>query len=869
MRQSVFPLLLSAIVLSFAAPRAQAVNFQCAQHTIDINEADGPVKLELVRDGDLSLPARATFAIAELIAETWKPVGEGFLSTPFEPGSNRASVLMPVDDDDYIGERQFRVTCHGRLVPDPNSIVSGQIDITVHDDEPFPTITRSDVVINESDASPIDIPFTLDKGFGRAPALRTQGVHISASYDDYRVGPWPTVLARALGGHLQISVIDDAVVEADETFAVQIIEGFIVRKQFTVTIVDDDSAPFPVALDKNSYEFTEGGANSVTITRGGNLSEPAAGTLHVDTQTPNVWPADVPVSFAAGQASKTISLPYDDHAFGGNRRAQLQFIAPNRFVAATAVVALDDDDPMPVLSIAGTEVQEGKSGQTTNAEVTLTLNVPLAVDLKVDVVTVPGTATEGDYTHLRKEVVFPPGALLRKVPIAIRGDEQIEPDETLRVTIQNCCDSLALNPEPTATITIRNDDDGLPQPAYAFARPMTTEWNEAQDWLTATIVRSGATNVPSTVRATFRSTAQDIRFRAGETRKEVRFYIDDTVYTRVPQGGAIDLLVGTKLHEREYVSIIENEPKPVITFEDFEVTEGNVDRSVAFVVNITPPLAVALEPKLLVSEYGNGALVREDLASLRTGTRITIPAGASRVTIPFYVIGDNSEEEVERFGLLLSEINPLDATVQGEAMCTVHDDDRPGAWLTLPPSVARGATATVTLTLKLAAAADETFLISTPAPDRISVPRSVIVRGGHKSATFDIAGLGAGDAELSVTLPNRQVISEAIFVYTLMTPILPERVRVPVGTSVPVTIAFSGIADGAVQVSAASGDSAIAGVESSAALAADGGTIAIHGVAAGTTTLAITLPAELGGTTATVPVEVYVPGPGKSRAARH
>ena len=855
--------------------------FQCAQPTMNVIESATPVKLEIVRDGDLSLDARAVFEVQEqLTPGKWTQIES--LPATFATGSDRTSALLPIDDNEYISNRRLRVICWGYLSNSGGA--NGYLDITIQDDEPFPTITRPDLFVNEGDASPITVPFSLDKGFGRSTTLTTYGFNVTASYNDYNVKPDTLVYAHALGSGIVIYIANDALAETDETFLVEIREGALIRKQFIVTIVDDDSTQFPITFDKTSYELTEGGANNVTLTRGGITSKPSTGTLRIDTRFPSVWPAEVPVAFAAGQTSKTISLPYDDTAYGGSRVGTLQFIAPNRFIAATAPVSMTDDDPMPVVSIAAGDVIEGKSGETKHAEVMLTLSAPLSVDLFFDVVTVSGTATAGsDYTHFDKEAFFAPGQLSRKMLIPVRGDDELEPDETLRVEIRNCCDSLALIEPHSATITIRNDDDGLPPPAepeYRLERPLNNLLNESNIWLSAIVIRSGVTNRATSVRATLSSVysgrtflPQDVRFRAGETRKEVRFYIDDPVYTRDGYVAALELYTGTTRQDTAYFRIDENETRPVITFgKEFVVREGNEDRGSAFVVKITPPSSKALEATLLLTGHGSGATPSSDLAGIRDGQRYTIPAGASEIAIPFRVIGDNVSEGVEEFRFSFMEVDRLEATVHGDATCTVLDDESPVAWLTVPPGIARGSTGKVTLNLRVTAHQDETFLVSTNMPDRISVPATVTVRGGDLSATFDVTGLGAGDATIDVKLSNRYLnarISDEVFVYTLITPILPERVRVPLGRSVPVTIGLSAAPEGAVQVSAASGDRAIAGVDASAALAPDGGTINIYGAAVGTTAITITLPAEFGGTTASIPVDVYAPQPGKSRAARH
>jgi hypothetical protein len=884
MRPSISAFLLSAAVLCAAAPPARAeVHFQCDKGTLDVNESAGAVSLELTRDGDLSLWAEAAFSVEEQTGPgTWTSVGNHYWTALFAPGSNLASVAVPMNDGVYTGDRLRRAICFGFLTPNGGGSSVGNVFINIHDDEPFPTITRPDLVVQEGDPDPpyvsVSVPFTLSGPFGRTTALRAYGYSGTASYSDFGVTTDFTVQANTTNAWLTIHIAYDDVAESDEMFEVRIVENNVVRKTFNVTILDDDSAPFPVSFSQADYAFHEGASNSVTLTRGGNTAVAGAGTLHVESDTAQVWPADVPVAFAAGQASKTIAMPFNDQAFGGNRIGLLQFIAPNGFIAAEAPIGMDDDDPMPVLSIAGGEVLEGASGETKQADVTLTLTAPLAVDLELNIATANGTATSDDYNALEKKVFFAPGSLSQKVAVTIRGDGAAEADETVRVEITHCCSSLALVDQHSAIITIRNDDSGNPDdipPSYRFVRPMTRLWNESQQWLQATVVRSGsgidrAASVYVRLAAgPARQFDREVRFRRGETQAIARFYIDDPFYSGT-SSGTIELIGPTGRQDQEPINIIENESKPVITFSDANATEGDVDRTVALVVTVTPPSFLPIQAKVALSAYG--VSLSSDINGIRDNQEYTIPGLRSTVPIPFDIVGDNQQESTEAFDFTLRAVDPAVATVRGSAIFTIHDDDRPAATLTVPPGLARGATATITFTLSSLAPADETFAISTTTPELLAVPATVQVRGGTTSATFEVSALAAGNATVAVKLTPRLLsatVTESLFVYRLVTPILPERVRVPVGTTVLASVAFSEAVEGDVQLTLASDDRSVAATAASDVLGTDSSLIAIHGVSIGTTRLAITMPAELGGTTAYVAVDVYEPVSERKRAARH
>ncbi len=122
----------------------------------------------------------------------------------------------------------------------------------------------------------------------------------------------------------------------------------------------------------------------------------------------------------------------------------------------TAVGTIVDDDPPPAVSITGTTVNEGDTSLT-DAVATVSLSAPSAYDVTVQYATADGTAAApGDYSPASGEVTIPAGATEAKVHVAVHGDTQMEPDETLRLTLADPVNATLGT--AGATITIHDDE---------------------------------------------------------------------------------------------------------------------------------------------------------------------------------------------------------------------------------------------------------------------------------------------------------------------------------------------------------------------------------------------------------------------------
>ena len=140
-----------------------------------------------------------------------------------------------------------------------------------------------------------------------------------------------------------------------------------------------------------------------------------------------------------------------------------------------------DDDASPSLSIADADVTEGNSG-TRGVVFTVTLSSVSGRTVTVDFDTADGTAVApADYAGESGTLEFAPGETTATIEVAVKGDTQIEPDETFAVELSDPgAGSLG---DAAATGTIVNDDSV----AITIDDATVTEGNPPPGTRTATL----------------------------------------------------------------------------------------------------------------------------------------------------------------------------------------------------------------------------------------------------------------------------------------------------------------------------------------------------------------------------------------------
>jgi uncharacterized repeat protein (TIGR01451 family) len=122
---------------------------------------------------------------------------------------------------------------------------------------------------------------------------------------------------------------------------------------------------------------------------------------------------------------------------------------------------IQNDDPIPTVSVADITVTEGNAG-TTNAIFQVRLSAAPALPVFVTYSTAGGTAQAGtDFIATNGFVTFPPGnpQLTRNIIVPVRGDTNLEPSESFRILI-NPTNAVAVNTQAVCTI-LTDDGQGM------------------------------------------------------------------------------------------------------------------------------------------------------------------------------------------------------------------------------------------------------------------------------------------------------------------------------------------------------------------------------------------------------------------------
>lgn len=165
------------------------------------------------------------------------------------------------------------------------------------------------------------------------------------------------------------------------------------------------------------------------------------------------------VTFKPKDVSETITIPViGDLTSESNKTFTVQLSNPvNATLGDSAAVGtIIDNDSAPTLSVSGTSVNEGNSGQTA-ASVAVTLSKAFTSTVTVNYATVNGSATAGsDYTAASGTLTFNPGETSKTVAVSITGDTDVESNETFTVGLSSASGASIATSQ--ATVTIVNDD---------------------------------------------------------------------------------------------------------------------------------------------------------------------------------------------------------------------------------------------------------------------------------------------------------------------------------------------------------------------------------------------------------------------------
>ncbi|MEX2188054.1 MAG: Calx-beta domain-containing protein [Pirellulales bacterium] len=459
---------------------------------------------------------------------------------------------------------------------------------------------------------------------------------------------------------------------------------------------------------------------------------------------------------------------------------------------------VDDDTPVPTLSISdGTVVVEGDSG-TASMVFTVTLVNPPAEAVQVNYQTVDGTASslDLDYADTFGTLVFTPGtagATQQTISVPIIGDTLVELDETFTVELFTATGATIGDGEGTGTIT--DDDSATISIADAVA---VVEGDSGTVAMTFTVTLSGEVDTDVTVTIDTSGvtatggvdfvaiTGQTITFTAGGALSQNITVLVNGDSTVEPDEVLSVVLSNISAGGRDVTfaddtadGSITDDDSLTISIGDVTLLEGTSGTATAFQFPITLSAPASADITVTVNTVDGTATAAGGDYTALVDNVVTIPAGMTTINVTVDVAADSDIETDEAFSVVISNAllgGVADGRVtiaagQDTATGAITNDDAESMLSIADASIAEGTGAgttllTFTITMSAVQSADVTVVVNTSDGtatvangDYTALVNFVVtISAGMTSATFDVevgrdARVGL-DEMFTVTLSN-------------------------------------------------------------------------------------------------------------------
>lgn len=394
---------------------------------------------------------------------------------------------------------------------------------TITDDDAPPVLTVENISLVEGAATtttPFPFVLTLSAPSSKSVTVTytTADVTAVAGTDYLAASQTVTFAPGETTKPATIAVNGDASGEAAETFALNLTNPTnvtLAATSATGTIINDDGAAAYFSIsDATSQQEGNSGTKTYTFNVTCTGTVPVGGAS-VTYTTANVTAtagtdydaATNTLSFTAGDCSgqtQNIQVTVNgDDTYEPNETFAVDLSNPTNNTAITdsqGVGTIENDDGLPIISIASVSAAEGDTGTKTFA-FEVTLSNPASTTITVDYATSAGAsnpATAGvDYVSTSATLNFAPGDKTATVNVTVNGDGIYELDESFNVTLSMPSANATLAGGTSVGVgTIANDET---KPTFAINDVTLNEGNSGTTIYTFTVSLTGPTYEPVSV----------------------------------------------------------------------------------------------------------------------------------------------------------------------------------------------------------------------------------------------------------------------------------------------------------------------------------------------------------------------------------
>ena len=480
-----------------------------------------------------------------------------------------------------------------------------------------------------------------------------------------------------------------------------------------------------ISVSIDSPSVTEGDSGSANLTFTATLNKASTEQVTVDYADAGTGTATSGTDYTAITggtltfAVNTTSQTFDVSVTGDTTDEADETVLVTLSNAANAAIGTatgtgtitDDDDP-PTVSVAAANVTEGDSGST-NLTFTATLSAASGKQVMVNWAEgTGGTATSGtDYTAITGgTLTFAAGTTSQTFNVSVTGDTDVEPNETVVVTLSSPTNATISATAGSATGTITDDD----KPTVSLSlSPSSISENGGVATVTATL--DGAVTVATTVTVAAAagtdtdsndftlSSANTLTIAAGDTTSTGTVTITavnnalDEPNKSVTVSGAVSHN-GVVTPASKTLTITDDDPAPMLSIDSPSVTEGDSgSKNLTFTATLSA--ASGREVTVDYADAGTGAATSgTDYTAITAGT-LTFAAGTISQTFNVAVTGDVLDEADETVKVRLKDpVNAAVSTTAGTGTGTITDNDATPTLSISSPSVAEGDSGSTSLT---------------------------------------------------------------------------------------------------------------------------------------------------------------------------
>ncbi|NER20064.1 MAG: DUF4347 domain-containing protein [Symploca sp. SIO1C2] len=596
-------------------------------------------------------------------------------------GQTTGTITVDIADD-AIDELDETFTVD--LISATNATIADNQGIgTITDNDLPPNLSINDVTVDEAGGI-ATFTVTLDAASGQDVTVDfATAIGTAVTPDDFTdTTGTVTIAAGQTSAIISVPIINDLLIEGDETFTVNLsnaVNATITDPQGIGTIIDDE-IPSNISIDDVTVDESAGTATfTVTLDRASGQDVTVDFTTNDGTAVaPDDFTANNgTLTIAAGQTTGTITVDIIDDAINETDETFTVDLtnATNAVIAdAQGIGTITDNDGPPNLSIDDVTVDEGAG----TATFTVTLDAATTQDVTVDFATTAGTAVApDDFTATNGTLTIAAGQTTGTITVNIADDAIDELDETFTLDLSNATNAVIADAQGIGTITdndaapnISIDDVTVDETAGTATFTVSLDAASGQDVTVDFTTNDGTAVAPGD----FTATNGTLTIAAGQTTGTITVDIIDDGIDEADETFTVDLSNATNatIADAQGVGTIAENTTPLSlnkTLDDVIFIEGNagddaqllftLDESNAFFTNeigvfiidddqgtvngVAPGSANYLETVLENGQVILSALGGNELTGTDTNRQLGFEAGDR---LGFYLVQNDTTDNV-------------------------------------------------------------------------------------------------------------------------------------------------------------------------------------------------------------------------------